>query len=115
MSYKLVGQIKDGMVQVGRLNKFVRSTTIVIFANFLPNMANFSIDRWSFFHTTLGPVYLNCVKVGRFYNCAIAKENKTCDVDVDLNGMMNSRKTDSEFLDEYFSLFGEQKTMFANK
>ena len=61
-------------------DKYLKSTKLVVFANFLPNMSLLSLERWSFYHTVLGVVYFNCQPTieGKTYTMTLSKENECC-------------------------------------
>ena len=106
-SYGLIDDIKDKYVLGGNRGKILSSHKLVVFANFLPNMECFGVDRWSFFHTTLGQVFFHCEKASRgTYKCSIARENKTSNVDPQMKLSTKDVKTDQQLTVEYHYLFG---------
>ena len=54
-----------------------KQNKLVILANFLPNMSLLPLDRWSFYHTTLGMVGFNCVPANMSTKYSMFLSNKT--------------------------------------
>lgn len=54
-----------------------KQNKLIILANFLPNMSLLPLDRWSFYHTTLGMVGFNCVPANMSTKYSMFLSNKT--------------------------------------
>ena len=107
-SYGLIEGIKNKYVfGENREKQVLSSHKVVVFANFLPNMKCFSMDRWSFFHTTLGQVFFHCEKASRgTYKCSISRKNKSSNVNPQMKLSTTDVNTDQQLTEEYHYLFG---------
>ena len=75
--YNLLEQITNGEIQTTRYHGRVAipsSRIVVVVANYMPNLAGLSLDRWCIFHTKMGEIQLKCEQHGtNGYRCTIAK------------------------------------------
>lgn len=108
-AYGLMEDIKNGCVESTKYSgceKILKSRKIVIFSNSLPNMKALSMDRWSFFHTKLGEVFLSCATSGsKAFKCSIVRDGNKCDPDLDPRVKPLTSNTDRDFINEYLELF----------
>lgn len=106
LSYDLMEAVKSGKMHSGKYHgcdKILKNTKMVVFSNFLPNMLSLSLDRWSFFHTKLGIVYLECRDVApNQYVCCLSRINKACTSKEDK--LYSVVQHDRQFFDEYLAL-----------
>ena len=101
--------IKNASVETGKYSgykKTLRSTTLVVFANFLPNLSIFSLDRWKFFHTKLGEVFVSCkTGISEFtYACFLDRIENKCDSALDPSAKKEIEKTDKQLIAEYLEV-----------
>jgi len=75
--FNLVEQVTNGQIMTTKFlgrKAFLSSKVVVFVANYMPNLAGLSLDRWCIFHTKLGEVQLKCEQHGNNgYRCTIAK------------------------------------------
>ena len=101
--------IKNASVETGKYSgceKTLRSTTLVVFSNFLPNLSTLSLDRWKFFHTKLGEVFVSC-KIGTSeftYVCSLDRNENKCDSALDPSAKKGIKKTDKQLITEYLEV-----------
>ena len=97
--------IKNESVETGKYGgceKTLRSTTLLVFANFLPNLNVLSLDRWKFFHTKLGEVFVSCKPASEAtYVCSINRSENECDTLLDSSFTRGVNKTDQQMILEY--------------
>ena len=103
-TYGLIEDIKNSCVDSFKYSgsgKELRSNTIVVFSNFLPNMCALSHDRWSFFHTRLGSVFFHCqpVKGDKEYACLLSEKNSCSVKNPKLKFL--AEKSDDDLIREY--------------
>jgi hypothetical protein len=84
-TFNLIESLKNGVVRSGKYAgsaKILSKRNFVIFSNFMPNLKFLSLDRWQFFHTKLGILYLSCGETfaGKQYLCSITRDENKCDV-----------------------------------
>ena len=97
--------IKNQSVETGKFGgceKILYSGTLLIFANFLPNLSVLSLDRWKFFHTKLGEVFVSCKPASEAtYVCSINRSENECDTLLDSSFTRRVNKTDQQMILEY--------------
>jgi hypothetical protein len=84
-TFNLIESVKNGVLRSGKYagsSKILTNRSLVVFSNFLPNLKFLSLDRWQFFHTKLGIVYISCDEVyaGKQYSCSVTRDSNKCDV-----------------------------------
>ena len=117
-SFGLIEDIKNGDLVSGKYAgslRVLKSRIIVVFANFLPNLRTLSIDRWAFFHTKLGEVFIECSTTPdlKSYKCCLSSEWGVNSFEKDVDPKIKNfiHKTDKEFFLEYVERFNMDQNL----